>query len=96
MADRGNARVQVFTPDGHFLAQWRSEALGRPYALALGPDGHWFVADGGDQPDNPPDRSALVVATSTGEVLERIGRWGNYDGQFAIAHDVAVARDGSV
>lgn len=96
VADRGNARVQVFTPDGQFLAQWRSELLGRPYALALGPDGRWFVADGGDQPDNPPDRSALVVATSAGEVLERIGRWGNYDGQFAIAHDVAVARDGSV
>ena len=42
---------------------------------------------------NPPNRSALVVATATGEVLERIGRWGNYDGQFAIAHDLAVARD---
>ena len=96
VADRGNARVQVFTPDGQFLAQWKSEALGRPYGLALGRDGRWFVADGGDQPVNPPNRSALVVANATGAVLERIGRWGNYDGQFAIAHDVAVARDGSV
>ncbi len=96
VADRGNARVQVFTPDGQFLAQWKSEALGRPYGLALGPDGRWFVADGGDQPVNPPNRSALVVATATGEVLERIGRWGNYDGQFALVHDLAVSRDGSV
>jgi hypothetical protein len=43
-----------------------------------------------------PDRSALVVVRPDGSVLERVGRFGNHDGQFAIAHDVAVSADGAV
>jgi hypothetical protein len=31
-----------------------------------------------------------------GEVVATFGRWGNYDGQFAVAHGVAVAPDGSI
>ena len=31
-----------------------------------------------------------------GHVLARFGRFGNYDGQFHLAHDVAVAGDGAV
>ena len=55
-----------------------------------------FVADGGDQPDTPPDRSGVAVVRPDGSVIERFGRWGNYDGQFEMAHAVAVAGDGSV
>ena len=96
VADRSNARVQVFDGEGKFLAQWQGAEIGRPYDVAIGPDGTVFIADGGDQPDAPPDRSALVVAKPDGTVIERVGRWGNYDGQFEIAHDVAVGPDGSV
>ena len=53
------------------------------------------MADGGDQPDVPPDRSGVAVTDADGHVLGRIGRFGNYDGQFRLAHDVAVAGDGS-
>ncbi|MEZ5462947.1 hypothetical protein [Dokdonella sp.] len=31
-----------------------------------------------------------------GTPVERFGRWGNYDGQFRMAHDVAVGKDGAV
>jgi peptidylamidoglycolate lyase len=96
VADRQNDRIQVFTPDGKFLAQWKSEAMGRPYGVRIGRDGHIYVADGGEQPNRPPDRSKVVVLDSAGRVLESFGRWGNYDGQFMIAHDIAVAPDGSV
>jgi peptidylamidoglycolate lyase len=96
VSDRGNARVQVFDSTGKYLAEWKGAELGRPYDVGIGPDGTVFVADGGDQPDAPPDRSALVVAHQDGSVVERVGRWGNYDGQFEIAHDVAVGPDGAV
>lgn len=96
VADRENMRVQVFTADGEFLRQWKSEALGRPYGVVVASDGTALVADGGDQPSDPPDRSALVVLHADGSVAERVGRWGNYDGQFMMAHDLVLGRDGAV
>ncbi len=70
--------------------------IGRPYDIAVSLNGTAFVVDGGDQPDMPPDRSGVAVLRPDGTVIERFGRRGNYDGQFEMAHDIAVAKDGSV
>ena len=96
VADRSNRRVQVFDAAGHYLSEWSGATFGRPYAIALGPAGTAFVVDGGDQPHEPPDRSALVVARVDGTPLARVGRYGNYDGQFQMAHSVAVDGEGAV
>lgn len=96
VADRSNSRVQVFDSDGHFLAQWQGPDLGRPYAIAAAADGRIFIADGGDQPSEPPDRSGVAVVDREGKFLTRFGRFGNYDGQFQIAHDIAIGSDGAV
>jgi peptidylamidoglycolate lyase len=96
VADRSNARVQVFDAKGRFLAQWRGPELGRPYAIALHKDGRAFIADGGDQPTAPPDRSGVAIVDGDGKVLQRFGRYGNYDGQFQLAHDIAVDHHGVV
>jgi len=96
VADRSNKRVQVFDDTGHYIGEWKGADLGRPYAIAFTSTGAAFVADGGDQPKAPPDRSGVAVVDSDGNVIGRFGRWGNGDGQFEMAHDVAVARDGSV
>ncbi|XYI01441.1 hypothetical protein ACMHYB_17495 [Sorangium sp. So ce1128] len=47
VADRENARVQVFDADGRYLSQWKSAALGRPWVITFGPDRHVYVVDGG-------------------------------------------------
>ena len=96
VADRENARVQVFDAAGRYLTQWAGAALGRPYAIAIDLGGTAYVADGGDQPDAPPDRSAWLVVRSDGTVVARVGRFGNYDGQLALAHTLAVDSEGSV
>lgn len=96
VADRSNARVQLFDSTGRFVADWHGPLLGRPYSVAVGPDGSVFTVDGGDQPAAPPDRGGATQLTSGGEVLERFGSFGNYDGQFRLAHDVAVGADGAV
>lgn len=96
VADRSNARVQVFEQSGRFLAQWQGTDLGRPYAAAAGQKNRVFIADGGDQPEVPPDRAGVAVVDADGQLVTRFGRFGNYDGQFRLAHDVAVARDGAV
>lgn len=107
VADRSNARVQVFDGAGKFLTEWHSAQLGRPFSVAVSGN-RAVVVDGGDQSlcsVNPSraeaaecglDRSGAAEVDLSGSVLSRFGRFGNYDGQFRVAHDVAVADDGSI
>jgi sugar lactone lactonase YvrE len=44
VADRDNARVQIFDLDGNFLGQWTH--LGSPYSLFLTPDDLVYIGDG--------------------------------------------------
>jgi peptidylamidoglycolate lyase len=96
VADRSNARIQVFDGDGKFLHQWKSEALGRPWGLTVAPDGYLYVVDGGDMNPKPPDRGRVLKLDLQGNILEKWGSFGSYDGQFYWAHDVAVAKNGDV
>ena len=90
VADRENDRVQVFTAKGQFISEWRSPRMGRPYSLALIDNGLAAVADGGEQPAQAPYRSGMALVTRSGQVVSTFGRFGNYDGQFLMAHDVAA------
>jgi peptidylamidoglycolate lyase len=96
VADRENQRIQVFDSAGHYMSQWAGKQLGRPYAIAIDKHGTAYIADGGDQPEGPPDRSAWVLARLDGTPLVRVGRFGNYDGQFEMAHSIAVDGKGAV
>ena len=96
VADRGNARVQSFSPDGELLGVWKSDELGRPWAITFTDDGLAFVVDGGDQPPAGPDRARVLVAERDGTVISSFASFGNQDGQLVRPHDIAVAADGSV
>ena len=65
-----------------------------PQDIAIGNDGTVFVTDIGD--DSLPDRSGIYVMGPQGSSIGRIGRKGNYDGQFIVAHGVAVGKGGEV
>lgn len=96
VADRSNRRVQVFDAAGEYLSEWKSEQLGRPYGVAIGPAGTAFVVDGGDQPQHPPDRSQAFQLSLSGKIEAVFGSFGNQDGQFRLGHDIAVGGDGAV
>jgi peptidylamidoglycolate lyase len=96
VADRSNARVQVFDLEGSFVSEWRGPEIGRPYGIVIGRDDKAYVIDGGDQPLKAPDRSRAVRLSLNGKVEAMFGRFGNYDGQFQMGHDIAVGEDGAV
>jgi peptidylamidoglycolate lyase len=96
VADRNNLRIQVFDAHGKFIAQWKSDELGRPWSLTIGPDNLLYVVDGGDLKPDPPGRGQLLKLDLTGKILAKWSRFGNYDGQILWGHDLAVGKDGAV
>ena len=106
VADRENERVQVFGPTGRFLAEWRSDALGKPFALVPGPAGtrwagFWLVADGGragyfDDANARSGVAVVAVVAEDGVVRGRVAELG----RDAIAplrpHALAVGADGAL
>ncbi|MBI3680447.1 MAG: hypothetical protein HY235_08625 [Acidobacteria bacterium] len=42
VGDRENKRIQIFTPEGKYITQWRT---GAPYGLAMTPSGDLWMAD---------------------------------------------------
>jgi peptidylamidoglycolate lyase len=96
IADRSNSRVQIFDREGSFIGEWTRDRVGRPYGIAVDNSGRVFVVDGGDQPTSPPDRSRVIRLSSAGQTETIFGRYGNYDGQFQMGHDLAVGEDGAV
>ena len=90
VADRGNARIQVFDGAGRFLRQIAGSEIGRPWAVDLGPDGTLYALDGGDQ-DAARPRSGLLALTPEGEVLARWSGYGTEPGSLVWPHDLAVS-----
>jgi peptidylamidoglycolate lyase len=96
VADRSNARIQVFNSGGKYLTEWKGTEFGRPWAVRVAADGYVYVVDGGDLNSVPPDRARVLVVDLKGKIVGSFGRFGNYDGQFVWPHDVAIGKDGAV
>jgi peptidylamidoglycolate lyase len=92
--DRGNARIQCFNEDG----RWRLTLKGPPFAspqdVKFDHSGRLFVVEAGSS--DPLVLPGVVVLDGNGRVLERFGRYGNYDGQFVDAHWLAIDSRGAV
>jgi peptidylamidoglycolate lyase len=96
VADRGNARVQVFDTEGNLQTIWEGTDLGRPWAITFDGEGHAFIADGGDQPAMPPDRARIIELDAVRRVIATFGGYGIQAGELIEPHDLAVGNDGAV
>ena len=94
VADRDNARVQVFSRELSHVASWSGSMIGRPFAVTVVGE-RVFVVDGGDQdPDNPAAR--VVVLDRAGTVLGQFSGYGTAQGQLSEPHDLVVDARGRV
>lgn len=96
VTDRVNCRIQVFTGNGEFISEWKSESLGRPWGIACGPDNCLYMVDGGDMSPQLPARARISRLALDGEILEQWSSFGKYDGQLFWGHDIAVGKSGDV
>jgi DNA-binding beta-propeller fold protein YncE len=94
VADRRNARVQVFSAAGEHQATWQGPDLGRPFALRVHGDVLWVV-DGGDQDPSAP-AGRVVALTLDGALIGHVGGPGTGPGQFGDPHGIAVDSKGRV
>jgi peptidylamidoglycolate lyase len=92
--DRANARIQCFDPAGQWLFTWNGPPFVSPQDLKFDTSGRAYIVEAGNA--DPPDKSGVLVLDGRGHVQERIGRFGNYDGQFFDPHWVAVDANGAV
>jgi DNA-binding beta-propeller fold protein YncE len=86
VGDRENDRVQLFDPEGRFLASWTDG--GAPFGLVLAEDGRLFVADG--------RANRVTVLDGNGKALTRWGQTGSGPGQFLMPHAVCLDSRGDV
>lgn len=76
VADRENARIQLFTSQGKWLMQWSQ--VGHPFGLAWTPEQNLVVCDGAEDTVSVYDRA--------GRRLSRFGGTGSAPGNFRRAH----------
>ena len=104
VADRENARIQIFDLEGKFLEQWTEMA--RPDDLAVGRDGRVYIAElgryAGRYAATPPDSSdALPSNVSVWDPDGYlVARWGGREycspGSFFAPHGIAVDSKGNI
>lgn len=93
VADRENARLQVFAPDGRLLASWQQPARGHVYGVKPMPDGRIVTVEGRDR----EDRFGAIVRVYDADG----GLLASYDvglpgADASLGHDLAVAADGTI
>jgi DNA-binding beta-propeller fold protein YncE len=87
VADRNNARIQVFDADGRFLAKWTH--AGAPWGLAYAAgENALYMCDG--------EANRVVKLNLDGQVLGVLGGFGKAPGLFDFAHHMAVDSEGSI
>lgn len=96
VADRGNARIQIFDENGKYLSQIRKESIGRPWAIRFDNQGNLFAVDGGDQNQFFPDRARILKLDLSGNILASFGSYGNNAGQFIWPHTIAIGINGEL
>ena len=66
IADRANRRIQIFTPDGEYLAEWTG--MGGPNDISRGMDGNYYIAE--QEADGNP--AYATVRNASGATIAKL------------------------
>lgn len=96
VADRENDRVQVFDTNGKFLKQLANESFGYIYSVAVDTMNNKILAT--DYLSNifRTKGSDVIVFDTAGNIENRFGKSGLYDGPVCRYHDLAVDKEGNI
>ncbi len=98
IADLINKRIQIFDRDGRFLTQWSNPGWGIPYSVKVFASKR-FIVDGGS-PDARglplANRSGVFQVDEFGNIKGMFGKFGQLDGEFLTAHDIAEDGNGAL
>jgi DNA-binding beta-propeller fold protein YncE len=87
VADRTNARVQVFDQSGKFLAKWTN--VGAPWGLYyVARENAIYMCDGVN--------NRVIKLNLDGQVLGVLGSYGKTPGKFDFAHNLTVDSTGAI
>jgi DNA-binding beta-propeller fold protein YncE len=87
VADRTNARIQIFDADGRFLAKWTH--VGAPWGLAYSAgESALYMSDG--------EANRVVKLNLEGQIVGVLGGFGKSPGAFDFPHHIAVDGSGSL
>ncbi|HEU5105945.1 MAG TPA: DUF6531 domain-containing protein [Solirubrobacterales bacterium] len=91
--DRGNNRVEKFSPSGQFLAKFGSSGsangqFSEPSAIALDSAGNIWIADSGN--------NRIQKFNSAGQYLAKWGTFGCENGQLCVPDGIAIDSKGNV
>jgi peptidylamidoglycolate lyase len=92
--DRGNQRIQIFDREGRYLTEWKGPPFAALQDIKIGGDDMAFVVQMGSE--KLPDVSGILVMRLDGSVVERVGRYGNYNGQFLDVHWLAIGKNAAI
>lgn len=92
VADRRNARIQIFDKNGKWKSTWSDSYIGRPYSLDFS-EGHIWVVDAGDSYEYQGgiERSRVLKLTLKGDIVGHYSAFGNKPGELRLPHDIAVS-----
>lgn len=105
VADRENSRLQLFSPQGEFITEWKD--IARPCDLVIDAEGRVYVAElgyragmwPGTVPPHPGATGGRVsIFNSSGQLLGRFGGGENPSepGDFFAPHDIWLDSQGSL
>ena len=89
-ADRGNKRIQIFSPDGDFKSEISN--VGSPWAICISPGSHPYLYSSNSNEVNTMDNGEIYKLELDGRILGKFGQAGKLMKQFGTVNEIDCRR----